>query len=259
MPDTAPALARRYCGAKDCWTLCHIRRMCAGTRSHLVNEVLPSFYHWASILAVLLHSHASLRAAPIYRPTTPHDVVVGEAYRVLFPLAAVRPSRLVVLAILIALSLAQVSPTPSIVHGATGTAPRWTWPVIDPHPVVRPFVAPATEYSAGHRGIDIGAASGSFVVAPEDGVVFFVGFVVDRPVLSIAHADGIISSYEPLTSDLTVGDVVRRGEPIGTLIAGHCTSACLHLGARLHGGYVSPLTYLGGIKRAVLLPLRGSG
>src|SRR5690606_31996405 len=122
--------------------------------------------------------------------------------------------------------------------------------------IVRPFVAPATPYASGHRGIDIRGTAGAAVVAPADGVVHFSGFVVDRPVLSIRHPGGLISSYEPVTSELVAGTVVHRGDTIGALQSGHGGAPCLHFGVRLHGDYVSPLLYLGGIPRSVLLPTR---
>ncbi len=136
-----------------------------------------------------------------------------------------------------------------------GLAALWAWPLAAPHPIARPYLAPATPYASGHRGIDVGASDGDVVRAPADGVVHYSGFVVDRPVLSIAHGGGVISSYEPVSTVLAAGDLVRRGDVIGTLEAGHCTSACLHLGVRVNGEYVSPLRFLGGQPRAVLLPL----
>lgn len=134
-------------------------------------------------------------------------------------------------------------------------AGSWAWPVAAPHPVVRPFIAPATRYSPGHRGIDI-AAPGGTVLAPTAGVVHFAGVVVDRPVLSILHAGGLLSSYEPVVASVSEGQTVRRGEVIGTVIPGHCASSCLHFGVRLDGEYVNPLAYLGEIPRAILLPTR---
>jgi murein DD-endopeptidase MepM/ murein hydrolase activator NlpD len=137
------------------------------------------------------------------------------------------------------------------------TARSWTWPVAPPWRVTRAFEAPATRFSAGHRGIDLAANPGDPVLAPTDGVVSFVGRVVDREVVSLAHAGDLLSSFEPVESSLVAGQEVRKGEPIGILGAGgHCDGACLHFGVRLHGEYVSPLLYLGGLPRAVLLPLR---
>jgi murein DD-endopeptidase MepM/ murein hydrolase activator NlpD len=141
---------------------------------------------------------------------------------------------------------------PSSWVAPVASAARWRWPVPGDHRIVRPFIAPSTKYSAGHRGIDI-AASGD-VYAPANGVVHFVGFVVNRDVLSIQHPGGVISSYEPVSSTLHAGETVTRGEIIGTIEPGHCAELCLHFGVRIDGQYVSPLLFLGGIERPVLLP-----
>lgn len=133
----------------------------------------------------------------------------------------------------------------------------WAWPVA-PHEVVRAFDAPETPYGPGHRGIDIAAPAGSAVLAPQDGVVRFAGPVAGRPVLSIEHADGLVSSFEPVEPLVAAGHVVERGEQIGVLLPGHVDQTTrLHLGARLHGAYVDPLGLLG-VERPVLLPL-GTG
>jgi len=142
---------------------------------------------------------------------------------------------------------------------ATAAPPRWSWPTLPPHALARQYLAPATPYGAGHRGIDI-ATTSTVVIAPADGVVHFAGVVVDRPVLSIAHEGGLLSSYEPLTTTLLAGDPVARGQVIGALEPGHCREVlCLHFGVRLDGEYVSPLLLLGGVPRSVLLPTRSAG
>jgi murein DD-endopeptidase MepM/ murein hydrolase activator NlpD len=133
---------------------------------------------------------------------------------------------------------------------------RWSWPVGPPHNLLRSFEAPATPYGAGHRGIDIGAATGSPVRAPADGVVSFASTVVDRPVLSIQHADGLISSIEPVTAAVSAGATVSAGQVVGVVATGaHCSGRCVHFGVRRHGQYLSPLLVLGGVARAVLLPV----
>ena len=165
------------------------------------------------------------------------------------------PIRLVWLALVLAFVVVGV-PASFPAAGATSERAAWSWPLAPPHPIARPFIAPPTPYSAGHRGIDITAAPGADVLAPAAGFVHFSGVVVDRPVLSIRHPGGLISSFEPVISPFKVGDAVSRGQVVGALEAGHCASACLHFGVRLHGEYVSPLNYLGGVARAVLLPTR---
>ncbi|MBH0083052.1 M23 family metallopeptidase [Salinibacterium sp. SWN167] len=152
------------------------------------------------------------------------------------------------------LALLVVAVTGASAHATTTT--EWDWPVAIPHPIIRPYIAPETAYSAGHRGIDIGAGTTTEVRAPSAGVVHFAGVVVDRPVLSLRHPGGLITSYEPVTTTLARGDSVQQGEVIGELKPGHCSVACIHFGVRLDGEYVSPLNYLGAIPRAILLPTR---
>lgn len=156
------------------------------------------------------------------------------------------------LAVLVVLLTLGVGPATS----GSPPAPRWAWPTPAPHAVVRQYLAPATPYGPGHRGLDV-ASPATAISAPADGVVHFAGVVVDRPVLSIAHEGGFLSSYEPLATTLVAGDTVTRGQLIGTLEPGHCGPVlCLHFGVRLDGQYVNPLLLLGGVPRSVLLPTR---
>ena len=174
------------------------------------------------------------------------------------PSFTARPSRLTGLATALVFVSLSIGPSGTQPTGrSAGAAAGWAWPVGPPHVIVRPFQAPETRYSAGHRGIDIDAAPGSPVVSPADGVVHFAGVVVDRPVVSIEHPGGLISSFEPVSSTLTEGMPVARGSPIGVVAGGgHCSDSCVHFGVRLHGEYVSPLLYVGGIEPSVLLPTR---
>jgi murein DD-endopeptidase MepM/ murein hydrolase activator NlpD len=140
--------------------------------------------------------------------------------------------------------------------------PRWQWPV-RPAAVTRGFEAPPTLYAAGHRGIDLAAAAGALVTAPADGTVRFVGAVAGRPVVTLDHGGGVLSTYEPVAANvsttsptLLVGATVRAGEPIGVVATGgHCEARCLHVGVRIDGAYVSPLLFFDRVPRAVLLPL----
>jgi murein DD-endopeptidase MepM/ murein hydrolase activator NlpD len=154
---------------------------------------------------------------------------------------------------------AGVVPSATAASGAPVARGSWAWPVASPHPIVRPFIAPATPYGPGHRGIDI-ESTGAEVFAPSSGVVSFAGDVAGRPVLAIRHPGGLVSSLEPVSSTVAAGAAVSRGELVGTLLPGHCARApCVHFGVRLDGEYVSPLNYLGGVPRAVLLPTRADG
>ncbi|EWS81188.1 peptidase M23 [Brachybacterium phenoliresistens] len=162
---------------------------------------------------------------------------------------------LALLALLLAVLVLPAAPA----HGE-GSG-RWLWPVAPPHPVVRPFEAPAHRYAAGHRGIDISGADGT-VRAVEDGTVRFAGMVAGRPVLSILHGDGLVSTYEPVVASVAEGDPVTAGSVVGALWAEgtHCpTGPCLHLGARRGEDYLDPLMLLGERGPSVLQPLEGAG
>ncbi|MGW8483925.1 murein hydrolase activator EnvC family protein [Microbacterium sp. NPDC055903] len=141
-------------------------------------------------------------------------------------------------------------------HGeAAGT---WLWPVGGRCTVIEPFRAPSHHYGPGHRGIDIAVGQTGVVRSPAPGVVAFRGTVVDRPLLTIDHGGGLVSTFEPLTSELSPGDVVEAGDVIGILSSGgHAAVGSLHIGVRRDGIYVDPLLLFGRPARAVLLPCCG--
>lgn len=117
---------------------------------------------------------------------------------------------------------------------------------------------PLEPWKPGHRGIDMAADVGDEVVAPADATVEFVGFVVDRPVLTLRHAGGRRTSLEPVETTLRVGDVVAHGAPVGAVdvAPGHCApGTCVHWSMRHHDDYIDPLTCVPGFGPIVLLPL----
>ena len=134
---------------------------------------------------------------------------------------------------------------------------QWLWPVPAPIRVVSPFRAPPTPYSAGHRGVDVAVDRGTHVIAPAAGVVSFAGRVVDRGVVAIDHGGGVVSAIEPVDAMVEPGTAIAAGDTIGIVASGgHCATDCVHFGVRINGEYVSPYLFLGGLPRAVLLPLR---
>jgi murein DD-endopeptidase MepM/ murein hydrolase activator NlpD len=143
------------------------------------------------------------------------------------------------------------TPQPASVASAA-SEPVWDWPARGV--ISRQYVQPVHDYAAGHRGIDI-LAMDRTVRAPDDGEIAFAGTVADRSIVTITHADGIVSTLEPVVSTLTPGTTVGRGDPVGLLAeGGHARAGELHLGARQDGEYLNPLRLLGQVPRAVLLP-----
>jgi murein DD-endopeptidase MepM/ murein hydrolase activator NlpD len=137
------------------------------------------------------------------------------------------------------------SPRAASADSSPGT---WAWPVIGP--VTALFVPPSTPFGAGHRGIDIAEWPGTTVVATAPGTVTFAGSVAGSRFVTIDHGGGLESTYSFLDSVLVrQGDGVDEGMPIAISGLGHATGTIpgLHLGVRLHGGYVDPLAYLGPI------------
>jgi murein DD-endopeptidase MepM/ murein hydrolase activator NlpD len=103
--------------------------------------------------------------------------------------------------------------------------------------------------------MDAAADAGTEVRAPAAGVVAFRGVVVDRPLITIDHGGGHVSTWEPVSSALSPGDAVSAGDLIGIVTqGGHTVRGALHVGVRLNGDYINPLPLFGGIPRAILLP-----
>lgn len=138
---------------------------------------------------------------------------------------------------------------------------RWQWPLRPPVRLVRPFAVGPAPWSPGHRGVDLAASPGALVMAPASGRVHFSGTIAGRPVLSLDHGAGLLSSVEPVTGSLPKGTVVPAGAVVGRVHDGptHCSPAtCLHWGVRSSGRYIDPLLLVRGMRGpAVLLPLLG--
>ena len=217
-----------------------------GTRSHLDSRCdlkctgcrrihcvcTPVILHWFSTV----RGHAGMRS----RRKAQHGRMLRLHRYLLAPRIAM------MIAVLVALTGAAAHPDLDA---------EWAWPTEGARVVSSPFRAPAHEYGEGHRGIDLGTELGAVVRAPADGVVAFRGAVVDRPLLTIDHGAGIVSTFEPLESSLAPGTVIRTGDEIRTVaVGGHAAPGTLHVGVRANSGYINPMPLFGAVPRAVLLP-----
>lgn len=137
--------------------------------------------------------------------------------------------------------------SPASGPSAFGPVERFHWPLIRPHPVLRPFQPPRTPYGPGHRGVDLGGQLGEPVLAAGSGLVLYAGPLADRSLVSIEHASGLRTTYEPVRPMVRVGQYVQRGQVIGLLMAGHpgCPAVapmvCLHWGVHRGRVYLDPL------------------
>jgi murein DD-endopeptidase MepM/ murein hydrolase activator NlpD len=138
-------------------------------------------------------------------------------------------------------------------------APRgpFAWPLSPRPTVLRRFEQPRTQWSPGHRGVDLLAAVGQPVFSAGDGIVVFSGVIAGRGVITVRHSGGLRTTYEPVDERRASGTVVHRGTRIGVVspIPGHCLPRqCLHWGAISGQSYRDPLSLLG-FGRPILLPL----
>ena len=117
-------------------------------------------------------------------------------------------------------------------------------------PVVDPFRPPAHVGAPGNRGLEFATRPGSPVTAAAAGIVVFAGQVAGRRHVTVAHADGVRTSYSFLRSvAVGAGQRVEAGQVLGT------AGTSLHFGARIGKAYVDPAVLLGATGRARLVPL----
>ena len=128
--------------------------------------------------------------------------------------------------------------TGSVPEGARGTG-RFQWPVLG---------RITQGYWYGHRAIDIGAPTGSAVVATDGGFVSFAGWtdVGYGYLIVIDHANGFATYYAHLSNIFVFeGQGVERGQVIGSVgSTGWSTGPHLHFEVRYYGTQQNPRAYL---------------
>ncbi len=140
--------------------------------------------------------------------------------------------------------------------GATLSSGSLAWPLRGA--ILRAFEEPISQYSSGHRGIDIAAPLGSPVGASAPGTVTFAGSVAGSLYVTVDHGDGVKTTSSWLSAiSVKKGDLVVTGQILGSSGAGHPGSAepHLHFAVRIDGIYVDPLLYLERIDVVDLLHL----
>ena len=127
----------------------------------------------------------------------------------------------------------------------------WTWPVDGP--VLRPFSFGSDPYAAGqHRGIDIGAPSGTPVRAASGGMVSFAGTVPSGgKTVTIQTSTGYAVTLVHLGSIRVLrGTTIEEGATVGTVGPSgvpDIPEPYVYLGIRVASddqGYLDPLLFL---------------
>jgi hypothetical protein len=133
---------------------------------------------------------------------------------------------------------------------AAGAQPGTAYiPPVDA-PVADPFRPPSTPYGPGNRGIEYATTPGAVVRASGAGTVLFAGPVGGALHVTVAHPDGLRTSYSFLAAaGVAAGQGVRQGDPVGT------AGDRLHFGVRAGDTYLDPASLFGGAAVEVeLLP-----
>lgn len=106
---------------------------------------------------------------------------------------------------------------------------------------------PTAGASTYHKGLDIGAPTGSKIIAAAGGTVTTASYNVSAGnYIMISHGNGIYTVYMHCSKLLvSVGDQVSQGEEIALVgSTGVSTGSHLHFGVSSNGNYVDPQNYV---------------
>lgn len=107
--------------------------------------------------------------------------------------------------------------------------------------------SPTEGASTNHKGIDIGAATGSNILAAASGEVTIATYSYSAGnYIMINHGGGVYTVYMHCSQLLaSVGDQVSQGQVIAKVgSTGYSTGPHLHFGIRVNGSYVNPASYV---------------
>lgn len=107
--------------------------------------------------------------------------------------------------------------------------------------------SPTAGASTYHKGLDIGASSGSNIVATKSGTVVTASYnVAAGNYIMISHGNGVYSVYMHCSKLLvSVGESVSRGDVIALVgSTGVSTGPHLHFGISVNGSYIDPSKYV---------------
>lgn len=127
---------------------------------------------------------------------------------------------------------------------------RFVWPCPASGRVTSPFgkrSSPTKGASTYHNGVDIGASTGTNIVAAASGEVVSAGYSgAAGNMIMINHGGGIYTLYMHCSKiNCSEGQSVKAGQTIGKVgSTGVSTGPHLHFGIRSGGSYLNPLKYV---------------
>ena len=107
--------------------------------------------------------------------------------------------------------------------------------------------SPTEGASSNHKGVDIGASTGSDILAAAGGQVVISTYSYSAGnYIMIDHGGGVSTVYMHCSELLAqAGDEVSQGQVIARVgSTGYSTGPHLHFGIRSGGSYVNPLSYV---------------
>lgn len=131
-----------------------------------------------------------------------------------------------------------------------GGASGFVWPCPASHRITSSFgprSAPTAGASTYHKGIDIGAGSGSAILAAASGRVTTSAYSSSAGnYVVISHGNGVSTVYMHASARyVSEGDMVSKGQTIAAVgSTGYSTGPHLHFGVIVNGSYVNPLNYV---------------
>lgn len=123
--------------------------------------------------------------------------------------------------------------------------------------IVHDFAKPDKNWLPGHRGIDLSPSGSLGIYAPAAGTIGFAGKVGGKPVVTLLHAGGLRSTFEPAETDLRPGTFLDAAAQVGVISSAgpwHCASACLHWGVKNGDEYLDPWRFIKPHVRIILWP-----
>ena len=144
-------------------------------------------------------------------------------------------------------ALRRLQEADALVGGSGSTIAGWSHPIPSGAPVTNEFGWAGAWDGEYHNGIDLGAPTGTPIVAAAPGTVSYVGdYGSGGKAVKINHGSGLVTIYMHMSSQAaTMGQRVSAGDVIGYVgSTGYSTGPHLHFQIELDGTPVNPRHFI---------------